>query len=169
MSVSGEGGLKRGAPEVLAKHLREAVETLGYFDVDALPALLGFYQQRWDYQSSQSMLTKDEVAPLLSDKGRANPRHAQAATFNRATFNVYREADLAKDEVWLRLGTEVRFSASVKLVCNEARSKDGTTVPIGERWPLPLPGCGQEWCPCNWRLVYVRKSKRGDGSTATAV
>lgn len=160
MPASGEVGQKRGAPEVLAKHLREAVETLGYFDLAAFPALLGYYLQRWDYQSAQSMLTKDEAAPLLSEKGRAHPRHAQLATFNRATFNVYREADLSKVDVWSRLGSDLRFSASVKMVCDDARSKDGTTVPIGDHWPLPLPECGQEWCPCRWHLVYQRRSKR---------
>lgn len=150
----------RETPGVFADHLREAVESLGYFESQAFPALLDLYRQRWSGGTSSTILKKDEVLPLLTEKGRADPRHAQIATYNRAMFNMHRERDGGRDSAWLRLGTDVRFSADVKLVCEEARSKDGTILPIGERWPLPLPECGQEWCPCTWRLVYQRRSKR---------
>lgn len=146
--------------EAFAHHLREAVETLGYFEPDAFSALLECYRQRWCKGTSSTILRKDEVLPFLSAKGLADPRHAQIATYSRATFNMYRESDLGREPVWRKMGTDVRFFANVKLVCDEARLKDGTVVPIDERWPLPLPQCGQEWCPCRWHLVYQRRSKR---------
>lgn len=146
-------------PEAFAHHLREAVETLRYFKTEAFSALVDLYRQRWEGGTSSTMLKKDEILPLLTEEGRADPRLAQIATYSRAMFNMYRQRDAGKESVWLKLGTNVRFSASVKMVCDEARAKDGTILPIGERWPLPLPECGQEWCPCSWRLVYASRSK----------
>ncbi|QDH35813.1 hypothetical protein [Porphyrobacter sp. YT40] len=146
--------------EAFADHLQEAVETLGYFESAAFYDLLECYRQRWDAGTSSTILRKDEVLPLLSAKGRVDPRHAQIATYSRASFNMYREQVPAREQAWSKLGTDARFSASVKMVCDQARSKDGTVVPIEDRWPLPLPECGQEWCPCSWHLVYERRSKR---------
>lgn len=146
--------------EAFADHLREAVDTLEYFEPGAFSDLLECYRQHWDTGTSSTILGNHEVLPLLSAKGRVDPRHSQIATYSRASFNMYRQRDLARELAWSRLGTDVRFSANVKMVCDEARSKHDTVVPIGERWPLPLPQCGQEWCPCSWCLVYQRRSKR---------
>lgn len=160
--MSGDDDLQfQRMPEAFANHLREAVETLGYFEFRAFPELLDHYRQRWAEGDSSSMLKQHEVLPLLSAKGRADPRHAQMATYSRAIFNMYRERDVDRVQVWLKLGTKARLSSRATKVCDKARSQDGIIVPIGERWPLPLSECGQEWCPCRWYLVYERRSKTG--------
>jgi len=149
----------RGMPDAFAEHLAEAVRSLGYFELSAIPALVDLYRQRWEGGTSSSILRREEIAPLLSAKGASDPRHAQMATYSRAIFNLWREEDDARERVWLRMGEEVRFTARAKWLCEEARSQDGTVRPIKERWSIPLSGCGQEWCPCRWHLVYERRSK----------
>jgi hypothetical protein len=140
-------------PEAFADHLAEAVQTLGYFRVAAIPALLDMYAVRWEDGTSYSMLKAQEIAPLLTDKGRSNPRHAQMATFLRASFNLNRQEHDQRERAWSKIASKVRFSARATWLCEDARSLDGTIVERTERWHLPLPDCGQEWCPCRWDFV----------------
>lgn len=137
-------------PERFRSHLREAIETLGYYRIDALDQLLSMYRESWPRGLSSTMFRVGEINPLLSEKGLADPYHAQKATHLRAALNLNREEfDLAEPE-WSRFVSRVSFAARAEWLCDEARQRDGTIVQAVERWTLPLNNCGQEWCPCRW-------------------
>lgn len=148
--------ISRPFPEAFAGHLREAVEALGYYDLSALDQLVAMYRDRWEGGISASMFRRDEVAPLLSEKGHADIDHAQRATFLRAHFNLRREESDATESSWSTFCSQVEFVARAQWLCDEARSLNGTIVSRQERWSIPLSGCRQEWCPCRWDMVPDR-------------
>lgn len=137
-------------PPAFNRHLREAVETLGYYRRPALPRLSAMYRRAWSRGLSSTMFRLEEVKPLMSEKGLSNPYHAQKATFLRAQFNLRREEFDQTEPEWSRISSRVSLAARAKWLCNRARELDGTVVAAADRWPLPLPECGQEWCPCRW-------------------
>jgi hypothetical protein len=96
------------------------------------------------------MFRLHEIKPLMTDKGLADPYHAQKATFLRAHFNLRREEFDQTEAQWSTFASQVSLAARAKWLCDRARELDGTIVEAADRWPLPLPDCGQEWCPCRW-------------------
>lgn len=140
-------------PEGFAKHLREAVSSLGYYHDQALDELETMYRDRWRDGISATMLNREEVMPLLSDKGQRDIIHAQKATFLRATFNLRREEFDATEPQWSSFCSRVQFNASALLLCDRARSLNGIIVDRAQRWSLPMAGCDEEWCPCRWDHV----------------
>jgi len=141
----------RQMPEQFRVHLREAIETLGYYRIDALDQLLEMYREHWPRGLSSSMFRVAEIQSLLSEKGLTDPYHAQKTTHLRAVFNLNREEFDAK----LPDGaTGLTFWARAKCLCEEAKQRDQSQIPMSEKWLLPLPGCGQEWCPCHWTAMF---------------
>lgn len=138
-------------PERFEQHLREAIETLGYYRIDALEQLLAMYREQWPKGLSSTMFREADIQPLLSQKGLSDPRHAQKATTLRAEFNLRREEF---DHQSPEGATRVRFWASARWLCDEARQLDQSIVPMADKWRLPLPDCGQEWCPCRWTWEF---------------
>lgn len=143
--------ISRPMPDRFEHHLREAIEVLGYYRIEALEQLLAMYREQWPKGLSSSMFRLGEIQPLLSEKGLFDPDHAQKATTLRAEFNLSREAfDRQSPEG----ATGLRFWARARWLCDEARQLDQSIVPLSEKWPLPLPGCGHEWCPCSWTWEF---------------
>ncbi|MFA6219635.1 MAG: hypothetical protein WC692_07620 [Erythrobacter sp.] len=140
-------------PDRFEHHLREAIETLGYYRIDALEQLLAMYRDRWPRGLSSSMFRLSEIQPLLSEKGLSDPYHVQKATHLRAYFNLSREQFDDQEPHWSQLTSQVTFAACGQWLCEDARRLNGAVMPAGDRWPLPLPECAQEWCPCRWDLV----------------
>lgn len=145
--------IRRPFPPAFNRHLREAVETLGYYRRPALPRLAAMYRRAWSKGLSSSMFRIDEIKPLMTEKGLADPYHAQKATFLRAQFNLRREEFDQQEPEWSRLASHVSFAARAQWLCDRARELDGTVAEAASRWSLPLPECGQEWCPCRWDYV----------------
>ncbi|WP_086619218.1 hypothetical protein [Erythrobacter tepidarius] len=138
-------------PERFEHHLREANEALGYYRIDALDQLLAMYREQWPKGLSSTMFREAEIRPLLSEKGLSDPRHAQKATSLRAEFNLLREEFDRQNPEGV---SGVRFWASAGRHCDAARQLDQSIVPLAGKWSLPLPDCGQEWCPCNWTWEF---------------
>lgn len=136
-------------------HLREAVDTLGYYRDDAFASLLALYQARWPKGLSATMFRQVEIAPLLSEKGKADPRHAQKATTLRMLSNLWRQEFNDTEPQWSTYCSSVKFAARAlpEYHCDRALQLNGTVIDRSERWPLPLPDCGKEWCPCRWDQV----------------
>lgn len=143
--------VSRPMPERFGHHLREAIEALGYYRIDALEQLLGMYRDQWPQGLSSSMFRVSDIQPLLSEKGLSDPYHAQKATHLRAVFNLNRE-DFDSEQP--DSATGLMFWARGNWLCDEARQRDQTAVHPSEKWPLPLAGCGQEWCPCHWTCSF---------------
>jgi hypothetical protein len=142
--------VSRPMPERFRSHLREAIETLGYYRIDALDQLLAMYRNRWPSGLSSTMFRVGEIKTFLSEKGLADPYHAQKATHLRAVFNLNREEFADKEPEWSQFASRVIFWARGQWLCEQARKRDQSDVSASERWHLPLPNCGQEWCPCHW-------------------
>lgn len=138
-------------PERFRFHLLEAIEALGYYRIDALDQLLAMYRARWPKGTSPTMLSKGDIELLLSAKGQSDPYHAQKATFLRANFNLRREQFDSNQPEDVK---GLTFWARAKWLCDKARQLDQTEVPLSGKWPLPLAGCGQEWCPCHWTWSF---------------
>lgn len=141
----------REMPQRFRYHLREAIETLGYFRIDALEQLLAMYREQWPRGLSATMFRVSDIQHMMSEKGLADPDHAQKATHLRAYFNLRREEF---DRQTPEGVTRVRFWASAGQLCDAARQLDQSIVAVSEQWPSPLPDCGQEWCPCNWTWEF---------------
>lgn len=142
--------IHRPMPDAFAPHLREAIDFLGYVRSDAFEELLAMYRAQWPRGVSKAMFSRAEIEQLLTDKGLVDWRHAQVAIFLRATFNFRREEASAKEVHWAQFASKVCFVAQAEWLCQRARDLDGTLVDRTERWPLPMAGCIQEWCPCRW-------------------
>ncbi|MDZ4276762.1 MAG: hypothetical protein U0995_12020 [Erythrobacter sp.] len=142
--------ISRPIPEHFRSHLQEAIETLGYYRMDALDQLLAMYRDQWPRGLSSSMFRIADIQPHLSEKGLADPYHAQKATHLRAIFNLNREEFDDKQPEWSQFASRVTFWARGQWLCEEARQRDQTELLASERWHLPLAECGQEWCPCHW-------------------
>ena len=140
-------------PERFGYHLFEAVETLAYYRIDALDLLLDMYRAAWPKGLSATMFRDADIRPLLSEKGLPDPHHAQKATYLRATFSLRREEFQADERHWSGYTKRVSFAARSQWLCDRARALDGSIVEAGERWALPFPDCGQDWCPCRWDVV----------------
>lgn len=138
-------------PERFRHQLTEAIDALGYYRTDALEQLLGMYRQHWPRGLSSTMFRLADIEHLLSEKGLADPHHAQAATTLRAEGNQRREEFDAKH---VNGATGAIFCAPRNCVCDEAQRLDQSKVGRSGRWSLPLPSCRQEWCPCSWVLVF---------------
>lgn len=143
--------ISRPMPDSFRAHLREAIDTLGYYRADSLDQLLALYRERWPQGLSSTMFRTREIEPLFSEKGLADPYHAQKATTLRAHFNLNREEFDAKLP---ESATGLMFWARSQWLCDEARQRDQSEVRLSEKWSLPLPGCGQEWCPCHWTSTF---------------
>ncbi|MCX9146575.1 hypothetical protein [Erythrobacter sp. WG] len=138
-------------PDRFRLHLAEAIRSLGYFRMDALDQLLEMYREQWPRGLSSTMFRSSDIGPLLSDKGAADPDHAQKATTNRAHFNLRREEFDLKE---IHGATGLMFWAPRGCVCSQASERDGAKVNLSGKWSLPLPGCNREWCPCNWTWSF---------------
>lgn len=143
--------MHRDMPEGFRFHLAEAIETLGYYRIDALDQLLAMYRQQWPRGLSSTMFRISDIQHMMSDKGLADPSHAQKATHLRAHFNLQREEFDANVP---ESATGLLFWARGEWLCEEARQRDQAEIPASEKWLLPLPGCGQEWCPCHWTAAF---------------
>jgi hypothetical protein len=143
--------IHRPMPERFGAHLREAVEALGYYRNEALDQLLAMYRERWPKGLSSTILRTSEIEPLLSEKGLADPRHAQKATLLRAEFNLRREEF---DSNHPDGASGLTFWARAQWICDAARQLDQSEIPLAQKWPLPLPNCHQEWCPCRWTWSF---------------
>lgn len=138
--------IHRPMPERFRSHLREAIETLGYYRIDALDQLLSMYRERWPGGLSSRMFRTRDIEHMLTEKGLADPDHAQAATMLRATFNLDREEfDLKEID-----GVTGLLFWTVEISCPEARQRHQMLIHPSQKWSLPLPGCRKEWCPCTW-------------------
>lgn len=143
--------ISRPMPDSFSTHLREAIEALGYYRIDALDQLLVLYQEQWPRGLSSTMFRISDIRHMMSEKGLADPYHAQKATHLRANFNLRREefdAELPES------ATGLIFWARAKWLCEEAGQRNQTEIPVSDKWQLPLPGCGQEWCPCHWTATF---------------
>ncbi len=138
-------------PESFSIHLREAIETLGYFRLDALEQLLALYREQWPRGLSSNMFRLADIQHLMAEQGLAEPHHAQKATFLRAHFNLSRKEFDSKQP---DSATGLIFWARGQWLCDEARPLDQSKVAMSEKWPLPLPSCRQEWCPCTWTCSF---------------
>lgn len=56
----------------------------------------------------------------------------------------------ATEPLWSVDCAFVRFRASAKECCAEARLLDGIVVHREDRFPLTLPDCDADYCPCRW-------------------
>lgn len=142
--------MHRDMPERFGFHLAEAIEALGYYRINALDQLLAMYRQQWPRGLSSTMFRVSDIRHLMSEKGLADPYHAQKATHLRAQFNLRREEFDQAEPEWSRFASRVSFAARAMWLCDRARELDGTVAAAADRWSLPLPECGQEWCPCRW-------------------
>jgi hypothetical protein len=138
-------------PERFGHHLAEAIDALGYYRPDALEQLLAMYRAAWPKGLSSTLFRTGDIEPLLTEKGLADPAHAQKATFLRSSFNLDRERF---DGQRLEGATGFRFWARAEWLCDEARQLDQTEVTLSGKWALPMPGCRQEWCPCSWTWSF---------------
>jgi hypothetical protein len=143
--------IHRPMPDGFRGHLREAIETLGYYRIDALDQLLTMYANEWPKGLSSTMFRECDIAHLLSDKGLSDPAHAQKATTNRAHFNSMRDEFDQQDISGV---TGLMFWAPKNCVCGEAGERDGAKINLSDKWSLPLPGCDQEWCACSWAWCF---------------
>lgn len=157
----------------LEPFVREAVETLGYFRIDALEEVTALFARTRPaaakgvfWERSEELSDAEKIAAgrsttgrmprqlwrILSEKGRADPRHATKATGLRIIFNLYRERDRLDEPIRAGFCDSAQFLGVVEATCEPARRLKGLVVPIAERCPLPLPECRAEWCACNWLL-----------------
>lgn len=143
--------ISRSMPEGFRAHLQEAIGALGYYRTDALDQLLEMYRDRWPRGLSSTMFRVSEIQHLMSEKGLVDPDHAQKATHLRAYFNLTREEF---DGMQPESATGLIFWARAKWLCDEARQRDQSEIPISQKWHLPLAGCSQEWCPCHWTCTF---------------
>lgn len=156
-------------------HLREAVETLGYFRADRTAELADIFQRLWPTGLSSTVLfyndlepmsaeEKDAVGaprtripkvlwPLFSEKGRLAPVHGGKATTLRMIFNLRRAEGDQQEVYWGEFCSFVSFAARGEHICDRARGLDGVVTARQDRWALPLADCQQEWCCCRWDHV----------------
>jgi len=131
-------------PDRFKSHFQEAIETLGYYRIDALDQMLAMYRDQWPQGLSSSMFRIADIQPHLSETGLADPHHAQEATHLRAVFNLNRDEFDDKEPEWSQFASRVTFWARGQWLCEEARHRDQLELPAFKRWHLPLPDCGQE-------------------------
>lgn len=101
------------------------------------------------------LVSRDERAlwtPMLTEKGLRDPRHAAEATTRRVIFNLQRSKFDREEVIWQAYSNLVQFVARAQpqYHCAQALSMNGSVVARQKRWPVPLPGCAKEWCPCRW-------------------
>ena len=143
------GVFLRSAPPVLAVYVREAVEALGYFRLDAIDELAEIYRELWPKGTSAHMLGQAEYRHLLSDKGLADPSGARATTL-RISFNISRWEDIQDEPHWSTFASQVKFACFAKDACTAAfHLQDEVSDRVG-RPALPLLACDKEWCACSW-------------------
>ncbi len=171
------GIILREAPPELDQLVHEAIQALGYFRADRADELAALYRQLWPRGTSDTMLIYNDlddmseqekrdaglgrgrmpraVWQLLTDKGKRDPRHAAKATGLRLYFRL-RLMQFDADEVfWSTMSSKVQFMARAQPEYHCPRSLElaGLVLPRQARFPLPLPDCAKEWCPCRWVWV----------------
>lgn len=164
----------REAPAELDAHVREAVLALGYFEYARVGELIAVFRALWPRGCSSQTLIYNDFEPmnpeekaavgaprhrvprvvwdLLTEKGRRDVMHAVKTTTLRVKTNLQRAEEAAQDEVRSTIIKEVVFSTPALpcFHCPASRRHVGTVVLLRDRFPLPLPDCDKEWCPCTW-------------------
>lgn len=162
------------APFDLLPFVRLAVEELGYFRPECANELAGLFEQLWPSGVSATMLIYNDLEDMtdeekiaagltkrrlpralwlsLSAKGRVDPHHSATVLARRIIFCVQRNRFDRDEPSWSTFCTRVRFAARAKPehLCARSQELAGLVLIREERFPLPLPGCDKEWCPCRW-------------------
>lgn len=153
--------------------VREAVDTLGYFRPEFLDEVAAVFARTEGagaasifWERTEELSDAEKIAAgrsakarmprqlwrILSDKGRADPRHATMATGLRIVFNLYRERDRLDEPTRAKFCDRAKFMGAVDATCASARHFEGLVLAIGDRFAFPLADCDAEWCACNWLL-----------------
>lgn len=164
-----------GAPPVdLRPIVRDAVQALGYFRPDAADELAAIFTRLWPRGISATMLLYNDLEDLspvekagaglgkgrmprelwnlLSEVGRAKPHYAVRTITSRVISTVQRARFDRDEATWSSYSSRVQFiaRATPELHCDRARELNGSIMARQDRFPLPMPDCDREWCPCRW-------------------
>lgn len=168
------------ATVAIEETVAEAVEALGYFEMDAVMFIAHRMIRLWGSKPRHFEKDGELIKPLrnrpryemsrevwerLSEKGRADPSRACEATYLRVYFNVtrtVRHAELDAMKASRRRWRWAQLQVDGKTCCAVAAVREGRYVSLREPVlgifsrpapfpPLPLEGCTAEWCACSWR------------------
>ncbi|MFZ5749055.1 MAG: hypothetical protein ACOY45_15530 [Pseudomonadota bacterium] len=149
----------REAPLEVGPAVRDTVSALDYVRADCAEQLIELFKELWPKGISALMLSGRDVRPrffsMLSDTGASAPYDAARIVALRVISSV-RRAEFDRDEPkWSDFSSKVRFRANGKseYYCRDAIALDGMMFSRDKRFPVPLPSCDRQWCPCRWDLV----------------